>query len=127
MFLTFSKIFFRHLGIVINHVYQKSTEQEYIRMPENISTLNLFYSSTFFDNNLQLQFGSQLQSYQSFSAYGYMPSTQVFYLQNESFKTQFYPFLDIYLNARIHPVSFFFKVENVLQLHHASNEHHLHK
>ena len=84
-------------------------------MPENISTLNLFYSSTFFHNNLQLQFGSQLQSYQSFSAYGYMPSSQVFYLQNESFKTQFYPFLDIYLNARIHPVSFFFKVENVLQ------------
>ena len=113
--ITFSKLFFRHIGIVINHVYQKSTEQEYIRMPENISTLNLFYSSAFFHNNLQLQFGSQLQSYQSFSAYGYMPSTQVFYLQNESFKTQFYPFLDLYLNARIHPVSFFFKVENVLQ------------
>lgn len=113
--LTLSKIFFQHLGIVINHVYQKSSEQEFVRMPNNISTLNLFYSGNFFRNNLQLKFGSQLQSYQSFSALGYMPSTQVFYLQNQSFKTQSYPFLDVYLNARIHPVSFFLKVENVLQ------------
>lgn len=113
--LTLSKIFFRHIGIVINHVYQKSTQQEFVRMPNNISTLNLFYSGNFFHNNLQLKFGSQLQSYQSFSPFGYMPSTQVFYLQNQSFKTQSYPFLDVYLNARIHPVSFFLKVENVLQ------------
>jgi hypothetical protein len=42
-----------------------------------------------------------------------MPASQVFYLQDR-YTTGEYPFLDVYLNARIRPVNIFVKIENVL-------------
>lgn len=112
--INFSKVFFKHLGLTLNHIFQNTSNSNIIKIPQNITTAKLFYCGYFFNNNLNLQLGSQLQLYQSFNSYGYMPSTQVFYLQNK-FQTQSYPFVDAYLNARIHPVSFFLKIENVLQ------------
>jgi hypothetical protein len=58
--------------------------------------------------------GAQLQLYEAFYSYGYMPSTQAYYLQ-EGFSTETYPFVDVYLNVRIRPVSVFLKIENLLQ------------
>jgi hypothetical protein len=63
---------------------------------------------------LQLNTGAQLDLYSSFYGYAYMPSTQMFHLQH-SIKTAEYPFVSIYLNARIRPVTIFVKVENILQ------------
>jgi hypothetical protein len=111
--LNFTKVFFKHLGLSLNYVFQNTTNSTYIRLPQNQGTAKLFYTGIFFKNNLQLQIGGQLQAYQSFYSYGYMPATQAFYLQ-EGFKTSTYPFLDVYLNARIRPVSFFLKIENAL-------------
>ena len=110
---SYTHVFFKHVGLSLNHIYQSTSNTSYIRLPQNVSTAALFYHGNLFKNNLQLQIGSQVQVYQSFYAYGYMPATQVFYLQ-ESFKTESYPFVDVYLNARIRPVSFFLKVENIL-------------
>jgi hypothetical protein len=110
----FSHIFFKHLGVALNHVFQQTSNAAYIRVPQNVSTAKLFYHANLFKNNLQLQIGSQAQVYQSFFAYGYAPSTQAFYLQDK-FQTATYPYVDFYLNARIHPVSVFLKVENALQ------------
>lgn len=112
--LNFAKVFFKHLGIGLNHVYQSSTRPTYVRIPGNVSTVKLFYNGNLFKNNLQLQIGSQVQIYEGFTPYNYMPATQVFYLQDKV-ETSPYPYVDVYLNARIRPVSFFFKVENVLQ------------
>jgi len=112
--LNFTKIFFKHLGLGLNHAYQNTSKPAYLRVPQNASTIKLFYNGSLSHNNLQLQIGAQLQLYESFYSYAYMPSTQVFYLQDK-FKTSTYPYLDVYLSARIRPVSFFVKVENVLQ------------
>jgi hypothetical protein len=112
--LNFTKVFFRHLGISLNHLYQSTSNKEYVRIPGNVSTAKLFYSGGLSHNNLLLQIGTQVQVYESFYGYSYMPSTQAFYLQDKS-KTAPYPYLDVYLNARIRPVSFFLKVENILQ------------
>ncbi|PBQ32653.1 hypothetical protein CNR22_13020 [Sphingobacteriaceae bacterium] len=112
--LNFTKIFFKHLGIGLNHIYQNTPEPKIVRVPANVSTIKLFYNGSLAKNNLQLQIGAQLQVYESFYALAYMPSTQTFYLQDQ-FKTSTYPYLDVYLNARIRPVNFFLKVENVLQ------------
>jgi hypothetical protein len=112
--LNFTKVFFKHLGIGLNHLYQNTSHPGYVRVPPHVSTIKLFYSGNLAHNNLQLQIGSQLQVYQPFYALAYMPSTQTFYLQDH-YKTSAYPYLDVYLNARIRPVSFFLKVENVLQ------------
>jgi hypothetical protein len=110
---SYTHVFFKHVGLSLNHIYQSTSNTSYIRLPQNISTAALFYHGNLFKNNLQLQLGSQIQVYQSFYAYGYMPATQAFYLQ-EPFQTESYPFVDVYLNARIRPVSFFLKVENIL-------------
>ena len=111
--LNFTKVFLKHIGVGLNYVFQNTSNTTYVRLPKNQGTAKLFYTGILFKNNLQLQIGAQLQAYQSFDSYGYMPATQAFYLQ-EGFKTEPYPFLDIYLNARIRPVSFFLKVENAL-------------
>jgi hypothetical protein len=111
--LNFTHVFFKHMGIGLNYIFQNTSNPTYIRLPQNQGIVKLFYTGNLFKNNLQLQLGSQLQMYQSFYSYNYMPSTQAFYLQ-ENFKTSPYPFLDIYLNARIKPATFFIKVENVL-------------
>lgn len=112
--LNFVKVFFKHLGVGLNHIYQNTSHPGYVRVPANISTVKLFYNGSLAKNNLLIQMGAQVQVYESFYALAYMPSTQTFYLQDQ-FKTSTYPYLDVYLNARIRPVNFFLKVENVLQ------------
>jgi hypothetical protein len=109
-----SKVFFKHLGVYLEHTYQESSRPAYVRLPGNVTTARLFYNGHLFKNALHLQLGSQVQVYQSFRGYAYMPSTQAFYLQ-DTYATAACPFLDVYLNARIRPVSIFIKMENALQ------------
>jgi hypothetical protein len=112
--LDFTKVFWRHLGVSVNYMHQVTDKTKYVRIPPQVFTGKLFYNASLFRNNLQLQIGSQLQQYETFTAYAYMPATQVFYLQH-SYRAGTYPYVDVYLNGRIRPVSFFLKVENLLQ------------
>lgn len=111
--LDYSVVLFKHLGFSVNEIFQNTSNTSYISIPQTISTAKLFYTGNLYKNNLQLQTGVQLQYYQSFYGYAYMPATQVFYLQDRQ-TTGEYPFVDVYLNARIRPVNVFVKVENVL-------------
>jgi hypothetical protein len=112
--LSYTNVFFKHLGVGLSNTFQNTSNTYYVRIPPNVTTAKLFFNGNLFRNNMQLQIGAQLQVYQSFYGYSYMPATQVFYLQNTT-ATGTYPYLDVYLNARIRPVSVFLKVENVLQ------------
>lgn len=112
--LDYASVLFKHLGFSASQIFQNTSNTSYISVPQSISTIKLFYTGSLYSNNLQLQIGGQLQYYSSFYGYAYMPSTQVFYLQDRR-TTGEYPFLDVYLNARIRPVNVFLKVENVLQ------------
>lgn len=111
--LSYEKIFFKHLGFALQYAYQNTSVPAVVRVPEHSATANLFLAAALFKNNLHLQLGGQLQAYQSFETYAYMPATQVFHLQ-KGFVTGNYPYLDLYLNVRIRPASFFVKIENVL-------------
>jgi len=111
--VNYSYVFFKHVGFLANYTFQNTTNSNLVRVPANSVTAKLFYTNSLFKNALQLQVGSQVQVYGSFYAYGYMPATQVFYLQN-SIKTAAFPYVDVFLNARIRPVSFFLKLENAL-------------
>ncbi len=51
--------------------------------------------------------------YNIFKDFTYIPATNEFYVQNKYTVGQ-YPFVDVFLNARIRPVQFFIKIENVL-------------
>jgi hypothetical protein len=109
---SYSIAIFKHLGIYVQNVFQ-STSTQFISIPQEIITGRLFYTGNLRNNNLQLNFGVQGQMYQSFYPYAYMPATQAFYLQDRV-STGNYPYVDLYLNARIRPVTFFVKAENVL-------------
>lgn len=111
--LAYSKVFFKHVGLAFQYSYQKTSAARVLRLPQNSGTVNLYFTAALFKSNMHLQLGSQLQVYQSFETYAYMPATQVFYLQN-GFVTGEYPFMDVYLKVRIRPASFFVKVENIL-------------
>ncbi len=112
--VAFNKVFFKHLGLSVAHTFQNTSHTAYFRMPQHISEAKLFYETASLKNILITQFGAQVQVYDSFKAYNFMPATQVFYLQ-PNFKTAACPFLDVFLHVRIRPVTLFFKVENVLQ------------
>ncbi len=109
----YSTILFKHLGLSVHNVFQTTSHSSYISIPQNISTVKIYYAGNLFKNNLQINIGAQAQAYQSFFANSYMPASQIFYLQNKRV-TGDYPYLDVYLNARIRPVTVFVKVENVL-------------
>lgn len=111
--LLLQKVAFKHLGAALGYTYQTTSAAQYQRIPPQIAMARLYYTGNLFKNNLQLQLGGQVQVYDAFTPYAYMPATQAFYLQNQV-QSAAYPYLDIYLNARIRPVSFFLKMENVL-------------
>lgn len=110
----FDKVFFKHLGVRANVIYQQAGDTNVVRIAPIVASGSLFYTGRLFKNNLQLQVGAQGQYYQGFRGYAYMPSTNIFYLQNRN-SVGNYPFVDVFLNARIRPVQFFIKVENILQ------------
>jgi hypothetical protein len=112
--LNFERIFFKHLGLRAQVIYQTTSGSDYVRLAPSAESGSLYYYGNLFKNNLQLMAGAQVEMYQSFKAYDYMPATNMFYLQNRTTVGD-YPFVDVYINGRIRPVTFFVKVTNVLQ------------
>jgi hypothetical protein len=106
-------ILFKHLGFSLQPTFQTSSKPSIYRMPLLSGKVNLFYTSNLFKNALQLTLGSQLETYSTYELMRYNPMIQQFYLGNRR-ETGYYPYVDVYLNARIRPVSFFIKVENLL-------------
>jgi hypothetical protein len=94
--------------------YQMTNTPDVVRLPDYIAQSQLYYDGHLFKNNLHLQAGVQGTYYSSFYSNAYMPATNMFYLQNEK-KYGDYPFVDVFINAEIKPVRFFFKLEHVNQ------------
>jgi hypothetical protein len=111
--LNYNYVFFKHLGVRLNLYYQNTNKTDIVRIPPGAASGSLYYTGILFKNNLQLQVGVQGEYYQAYKAYAYMPATNQFYVQNRVTVGE-YPFVDVYLNARIRPVQFFVKMENVL-------------
>lgn len=111
--LNFNYVFFKHLGLRLNLYYQTTSKSDLVRIAPGLASGSIYYTGNLFKKNLQLQVGIQGEYFQKFKTYAYMPATNQYYLQNRYYAGE-YPFVDVYLNARIRPVQFFVKVENVL-------------
>lgn len=111
--LKYNHVLFKHLGIKVNLTYQSTNKAVLMRIAPVQAIAALYYTGNLFKNNLQLQFGAQGEYYQAFKSYAYMPSYNMYYLQNR-YTVGEYPFVDVFLNARIKPVQFFLKLENAL-------------
>ncbi|MBS1651333.1 MAG: hypothetical protein JSU07_04905 [Bacteroidetes bacterium] len=112
--LSARRVFFKHLGLYFTGKYQLANTHLLWRLPPAYGLASLYYTGNLFRNNLQLQTGVQVYTYSSFTPYAYMPATQQFILQN-SLNTSPYLYTDVFLNARIRPVTVFLKIENLLQ------------
>lgn len=112
--LNFDKVLFKHLGIRANLYYQMTNNKNALRYAPSAEKAALYYTGNLFKKNLNLQLGAQVELYQGFKAYDYMPATNIFYIQNR-YKVGYYPFVDVFLSGRIKPVQFFVMIGNVLQ------------
>lgn len=112
--LVVDKVFFRHLGLYADYTHQASSKKSLMRFPDHAFSGKLYYAGMLFRNNLQLNIGTAVQLYSNFTPFAYMPATQAFYLQDGN-RPGSYPYLDVYLSARIRPVSFFVTFQNVLR------------
>ncbi len=106
-------ILFKHLGLSVAPTFQSSSNPSIYRMPLLSGKANLFYTGNLFKNSLQLTLGTQFETYSPFELMRYNPIIHQFYLGNRT-EVGYYPYVDVYLNARIRPVSFFLKLENAM-------------
>jgi hypothetical protein len=99
-------------------VYQFVDNTNIIRLPE-IS----YFSSTYFEHdlrfkltngNLLIMIGFDIYYNTAFYAPAYMPATSTFYHQNEK-KLGNYPWVDVFLSAKLKRTRFFLKYEHVNQ------------
>lgn len=102
-----------HLGAFGHIGYQITSSIKYLPLPPLYAGLTLYVQGQAFKHNLHWQFGIQAQYYKSFITQSYMPALQSFYMPNR-FASTSTPWVDLYFSARIRPVNFFIRAENIL-------------
>ncbi len=95
-------------------IYQKSTEESVLSVPEFTANAQLYYENDLFKKNLRLQIGAQAYYLSSYYGRNYNVSLNQFTVQNQ-IKQGNYTFIDFFINFRIKPVCFFVKVEHLNQ------------
>jgi len=106
----FQRIRFGNFDIDLNLTYQVVSDPSIIRLPKIYSNSKLFYTNTIFKGALDMQLGINIRYFSNYYANAYMPAIRSFYIQNEK-KFGNYPYLDIFLNAKIKRARIYFKYE----------------
>ncbi|MFD1186342.1 putative porin [Pontibacter rugosus] len=92
--------------------YTNTDEADKIRIPEWLWESKAYVEGALFKGALYTQLGIQGTINSDYYAYGYMPVTQQFFVQN-GFNVQAYPVIDVFLNADIKTVNVFLKMSHV--------------
>lgn len=106
-----------HLGkftLENNVVYQLSSHQEKLPLPDITLYHNLYYHDLWF-KVLGVQMGVDMRYHTAYYAPSYMPATGQFYVQNEM-KIGNYPVMNLYLNAHLKRTRFFAQYYHVNHL-----------
>ena len=107
-------LLFKHLGLSAKYIYQSSSYQSIISLPNHTINGGLYYQGNLFKNALQIQIGFNAQYYSEFYGKAYSTALNQYYVQTEQ-KVGNYPFVDFFLNARIRPVKIFIKLDHLNQ------------
>lgn len=97
-----------------NHYLGQYSSSDVIRIPNFIGRFSFYFESYLFKKALFMNVGFDLWYYSPFKANAYNPVTAQYYLQHEQV-TGNYPFLDIFLNAKIKTVRLYVRLRNVNQ------------
>jgi len=92
--------------------YQDVPSGSVIRLPQLVLDEALYYERDLIGKVLRLQVGASVYYSTSYYADAYMPVTGEFYLQDRK-KYGNYPFIDVFLCARVKTVRVFIKVDNL--------------
>lgn len=113
----FAITFFRHVTFSNRAIYTLFIENadNAIRVPELFVNSQLSYANIFFDGNLDMHGGVDVNWKSAYYARGYDPAIQQFYNQDE-FESPAFPIVDVFFNAKIKRARVFFKYHNVMQL-----------
>lgn len=106
------KLAFLHFNNHIN--YQTTANTNIIRLPNWVTTHQLYCEGKLFKKNLWIQIGFQARYISSYMANAYMSATNQFYLQNDKNYGN-YVFIDFFINAQIKPVKFFIMAQHLNQ------------
>ncbi len=110
----FNKFKLGKLALESRIIYQLSSNQSIVPLPE-ISTLqNLYYDDLWF-KVLSVQLGVDMRYHTSYFAPSYMPAIGVFYNQSK-YEIGNYPVFNVYLNAHLKRTRFFAQMYHVNEL-----------
>jgi hypothetical protein len=99
-------------GIDLNLTYQYTSNKNIIRIPEFYTFTKFFYTNTLFKKATTIELGIAIRYFTNFYSATYMPALRSFYLQN-SISIGNYPYVDLYLDAKIKRARLFVKYEQV--------------
>ena len=114
--LRFSVVFFKHIIVSGQAVYTKLLQNPdtAIRVPELFINGQLAYENIFFNRNLDMQVGLEINWKSDYFAPGYDPAIRQFYVQ-DSFQNPAFPIVDFFFSAKIKRGRLFFKYINLVQ------------
>jgi hypothetical protein len=108
--------FFKNFYIRPQVIYTTlmKNDDDALRIPEWFGNAQLAYENILFKRNMRAQIGFDFHWRSSYTAYGYDPSIQQYYVQNEVVSEAF-PLVDFFFNGQFKRGRFFFKYHNIVQ------------
>lgn len=100
------------LHIMNKGVYQLSSNEDVLPLPEISSYHNAFFAFKMFKKVLTAQLGADMYYNSAYYAPAYIPATGMFYLQNQEMIGN-YPLMSAYLNFHLKTARFYFKYYHV--------------
>ncbi|GHA58677.1 Putative porin [Pontibacter akesuensis] len=92
--------------------YTNTDEADKVIIPEWLWDSKVYIEGPLFKGALYTQLGLHGTINSDYYAYGYMPVTQQFFVQND-FQVQAYPVVDVFVNADIKTINVFLKMSHI--------------
>jgi hypothetical protein len=107
---------FRHLTISGQAIYTSfiKNDDNAIRVPELFANGQIAYANIFYKGNMDMHAGADVHWSSAYFAQGYDPAIRQFYNQ-DSFKVNAFPVVDLFFNIKVLRGRIFFKYNNVVQ------------
>ena len=114
---------YKKFGLDNTLLYQKALSgEEVLKLPSFITRNTLYFEDQWFKKALFMQTGVTFKYYSNYMMNGYDPVLAEFYVQDD-IELGGYPQFDIFFNARVQQIRFYFKYENFNALFSGTNDY----
>lgn len=114
---------YKKFGLENTILYQRALSgEEVLKLPQFITRNTLYFEDRWFNKAVFVQTGATFKYYSDYHMNGYDPVLGEFYVQNSN-ELGGYPQFDIFFNARVQQVRFYFKYENFNALFTSENNY----